>query len=244
MINPGPSSTTSVGPSGDPGGSVSGPPPQSTTVVPLPGSGEGEPQDPAEAVLISWVEQVNQTREALGLEPLQTVILPGGAVVNGQVVPVMGAGGPPPAPIEIPPGLGGPPIPGVVNPFVATQGTYATPEQQEQMANTAHAVVTHGANIGIAYLGSSVVGGPVGVAIVATWGAGSTLLSGGTGKEAGVSAAVNVATFNLNPAVGEGVSVVVSPAINKAVDTVAPYLEPKGGATSSGTGQAQPPLHK
>jgi len=110
-----------LGPTSDPGDSITAPPPLLTTEVPLPGTGEGEPQN----LWLTWAEQHNQAREARGLEPLQTVILPGGnaAVVNGRIVPVMGPGGPPPppAPIGTLPGLG-PLVPGVANPFVAIQG--------------------------------------------------------------------------------------------------------------------------
>jgi hypothetical protein len=87
--DPPPINAESLDPTNDPGVSITAPPPQSTAEVPIPGTGEGEPQDP----MSWWVEQHNRTREALGLEPLQNAILPGGnaAVVNGRIVPVMGS---------------------------------------------------------------------------------------------------------------------------------------------------------
>jgi hypothetical protein len=83
-INAGLSGSTS-----GPGVSKTAAPPQSTTVKIIPGTGEGEPQDPR----LTYVEQLNRAREAVGLEPRETVILPGGhaAVVNGKIVPVMGS---------------------------------------------------------------------------------------------------------------------------------------------------------
>lgn len=153
--------------------------------------------------------------------------------------PLQGGGPLQGSPVQINVSGFGPLVPGLIRP----------PEKpSEHYVNTARAVITHSANTGVAALGSVVVGGPPGVAIVVTWGVGSTLASGGTPTEAGVAAAVNVATFNVHPVIGEGVSTVVSPGItwviNTGGDIIGPMADPTGSPASYGAGPAQLPLHQ
>lgn len=224
-------STGSSTTTGDPGEAPAGitmtePPPITTgpvgTTSPGPGIGsvveeeptesEGEPQDPWQTL----VDTLNKQREKLGLPPIQNATLPGGiAVVNGRVVPVEPSiredtTPSPPAPNpdhftvrgrEMFPaagsGLGGRPI-------TQSEWDAMTPEQQDMMRTGGRVA----ANVTVAQFGG-VVGGKMGKAIVATWGAASTHASGGTKDDAGLSASLNVATFSLPPIVGEAVSTAV-----------------------------------
>ena len=189
-----------------------------SVVAEAPTESERQPQDPWQTL----VDTLNRKREELGLPPMQNGTLPGGiAVVDGRVVsvgPFMGEdttpSTPPPNPDhftvrgrEMFPaagtGLGGRPI-------TQSEWDAMTPEQQDMM-RTAGRVA---ANVIAAETGGA-VGGLGGRAVVATWGAASTRASGGTNKEAGLSASLNVATFSLPPVVGEAVSAAISEAVEQ-----------------------------